>query len=97
MVEIARCGRRGSSMSHCQDEPELAQSQPRTRNPTGRPRGDARVLAVLGTDTWAKGSEVAERLGLSPGAAYAALWRAQRRGLIEHRPRYGYRLKEAQS
>ena len=80
-------------MSRGQDEPELAQSQPSTRNPGGRPRGDARVLAVLG-DEWVLASAIAERLGLSRGAALQALWRAERRGLIEHRRGYGYRLTE---
>ena len=83
-------------MSRCQDEPERAQSQTSTRTPTGRPRGDARVLAVLG-DEWVLASDIAERLGLSRRAALQALWRAERRGLIEHRRGYGYRLKEQQS
>ena len=44
-----------------------------------------------------KGADVAERLGLSPTAAYVALWRAERRGLLEHCPGQGYRLKGQQS
>ena len=83
-------------MSRCQGEPELAQSRTSTRKLMGRPRGDARVLAVLG-DEWVLASDVAERLGLSRAAALQALWRAEQRGLIEHRRSYGYRLKEPRS
>jgi predicted Rossmann fold nucleotide-binding protein DprA/Smf involved in DNA uptake len=70
--------------------------QPRTKGGKllGRPRGDARVLAVLG-DEWMPASEVAERLGLSLGAAYMALVRAERRGVIEHRYHRGYRVRGA--
>ena len=71
--------------------------QPRTstRNLGGRPRGDARVLAVLRADEWTKAVVVAERLGLSLAAAYEALWRAEQRGLIEHGWHRGYRVREA--
>ena len=66
---------------------------PGTHNLGGRPRGDARVLAVLRTDEWTKAAVVAERLGLSLAAANQALWRAERRGLIEHSRYRGYRVR----
>jgi len=71
--------------------------QPRTstRNLGGRPRGDTRVLAVLRAEEWTTAAVVAERLGLSLKATYVALWRAEQRGLIEHRWRRGYRVRGA--
>jgi transcriptional regulator with XRE-family HTH domain len=56
------------------------------------PRGDRRILEVLG-DTWLSASAVAARLQISEAAAYRALWRQQARGLIEHRAGGGYRAK----
>lgn len=69
-------------------------SQPRTANGCllGRPRGDGRVLAVLNADTWQTWHTVADRLGLQRNATLQALWRAQQRGLIEHRRGIGYRI-----
>ena len=84
-------------MSRGQDKPAPVQPRTSTGNLLGRPRGDARILAALDAHAWMKGEVVAERLGLLPGAAYAALWRAEQRGLIEHRRNQGYRLKEQRS
>ena len=85
-------------MTHRRDQLVPVQAeQPRasTRNLGGRPRGDARILAVLSSDEWTTTAVVAERLGLSLNAAYVALWRAERRGLLEHRYRRGYRVRRA--
>jgi biotin operon repressor len=84
-------------VSRGQDKPVPAQPRTSTGNLLGRPRGDARILAVLDARAWMKGEVVAERLGLSLVAAYTALWRAEQRGLIEHRRNQGYRLKEQRS
>jgi hypothetical protein len=67
--------------------------QPRTRrgNLWGRPRGDGRILAILGP-VWVLLSEIADRLGLSYDATRQALLRAKRRGAIEHRRGLGYRI-----
>ena len=83
-------------MSRRGDHSVLGRAEKRrtsARNLGGRPRGDARVLAVLGTDEWMKAAVVAERLGLSLAAANQALWRAERRGLIEHSRNRGYRVR----
>ena len=58
--------------------------------PPGPPRGDARILACLG-DGWSTAHEVARQLRISRTAAQKALWRAERRGLLEHRAGGGYR------
>ena len=71
--------------------------QPRTVHGRlwGRPRGDSRVVAILG-DEWMPLSEIRERLGLSLDATRQALLRAKRRGMIEHHSGLGYRrVKEA--
>lgn len=60
---------------------------------TGRPRGDADVCATLDAEQWTKGLVVARRLGKHLSATYVALWRAEKRGLIEHKWRSGYRLR----
>ena len=68
--------------------------QPRTRNGRrlGRPRGDAALLAVLSYTHRRGARDVAERLGISVLAASQALYRAQRRGLVECQRMHGYRL-----
>jgi hypothetical protein len=70
--------------------------QPQTRHGKlrGRPRGDERIVAIVGPD-WAPFSVIADRLGLSRDAARQALLRATRRGVIEHRRGLGYRRAEA--
>jgi hypothetical protein len=60
---------------------------------TGRPRGDARVLAALKRDVWMSAHDIAPVLRKTPGAAAVALHRAVRRGLAEYRRGAGYRLK----
>jgi hypothetical protein len=61
----------------------------------GPPRGDAAVLAVLTEDTWSPLSHVAARLGKPVSATSMALYRAKRRGLLEHKRGVGYRLRKA--
>jgi transcriptional regulator with XRE-family HTH domain len=72
--------------------------QPRTRTGklVGPPRGDARILAILG-DQWMSAEGVAARLKISESAAYRALWRGEARGLIEHRAGGGYRARGQRS
>jgi DNA-binding IclR family transcriptional regulator len=84
-------------VSRYQDKPAPAQARTSTGSLLGRPRRDARILTVLSVNEWTKGADVAEQLGLSLTAAYVALWRAERRGLLEHRRGQGYRLKEQRS
>ena len=75
----------------------LLPQQPRTPHGKlwGRPRGDARIMAILGAE-WMPLSEIKERLGLSVDATRQAVLRAKRRGVIEHRRGLGYRrTKEA--
>lgn len=68
--------------------------QPRTPSGrlVGRPRRDDALLTALDTRTWTKALVVAHRLGKSKSATCKALWYAQKRGLVEHRRGYGYRL-----
>jgi transcriptional regulator with XRE-family HTH domain len=68
------------------------QSRTNRERRLGPPRGDARVLAVLG-NSWMSAAGVAARLQISEAAAYRALWRGQVRGLIEHRAGGGYKAK----
>ena len=72
--------------------------QPRTSTGKlmGPPRGDARILAILG-DQWMSAEGVAARLKISRSAAYRALGRGEARGLIEHRPGGGYRVRDQRS
>lgn len=55
----------------------------------GRPRDDARLLAILKHDELMTAAEIAARLGISLGTTYQLLYRAQQRGLIERQ--FGYR------
>lgn len=66
--------------------------RPGARAPAGPPRADARITALL-RGAWLSAEDVAARLRVSKAAAYRALWRAEARGLIEHRHGGGYRAR----
>jgi hypothetical protein len=66
----------------------------RPRRP-GRPRGDAALLGAFTGMGWLSLREVIERTGKSYWATQQALYRGQRRGVIEHQAGRGYRAMGA--
>ena len=71
-----------------------APRQPRTRHGRrlGRPRRDEALLAVLSYSERRGARDVAESLGITLGAASQALYRAEKRGLVECQRMHGYVL-----
>lgn len=55
----------------------------RTGRPNGRPRGDAAVLSLFDGARWLSLRDIVERTGKPYGTVQQAVYRAQRRGVIE--------------
>jgi DNA-binding XRE family transcriptional regulator len=74
------------------DERSKMHPQRNTDRRVGPRREDDRILAALG-GAWLSAEGVAARLRVSTAVAYQALWRAESRGVVEHRHGGGYRVR----
>jgi transcriptional regulator with XRE-family HTH domain len=96
ILEMLEPGRAEATETDATGEGQAERPRTSAGQVVGPPRGDGRILAVLG-DTWMSAEAVAARLQISRSAAYRALWQGEAGGLLEHRPGGGYRVRDQRS